>query len=577
MQANKLSAYIVPSGDEFMNEYVPAYARRLEFLTCFTGSAGMAIILENKAAFFTDGRYILQAASQLPKGEYEIINTADVKPAEWLKNNLQEGGVIGLNPMLYSKDNILKYKAITEVSLCDDLIDLIWENKPQKPASQVKIHHFEHSGRSHQDKIFQILKVVKDQNADMLFITAPDSICWLLNIRGGDVPNTPLVLARLLLEVRGDGILFVDLDDAQVKENLTRHLGDRITIQPLNRVNNFVQETADKNILLDKTFAPYLFFSKLEKNNTLVEITDPCTLPKACKNSTEISGSYDAHLRDGVAVTSFLFWLENNFRKQNVTEISASDKLIEFRRKDKAFVEPSFDTIAGFASNAAIVHYKASVKTNKTISGNNLFLLDSGGQYFTGTTDITRTIAIGKASSEQKRNFTLVLKGHIAVATAVFPEGTTGHQIDILARQYLWKNGLDYDHGTGHGVGSFLGVHEGPQRISKAPSDVALTKGMIISNEPGYYENGKYGIRIENLVVVDDANLSKSNRKFLCFKTLTCVPIDPNLVDFSMLDGQEKKWLQEYHTSICKKLSPLLSKEICEWLANILNFYNTIG
>lgn len=575
MEVSKLNAYIVPSGDEFMNEYVPPYARRLEWLTGFTGSAGMAIVLENKAAFFTDGRYTLQAAGQLPEGEYEILNTADTKPTQWLKNNLPKSKVLGLNPLLHSKDNILRYESVTKINLCDDLIDLIWKNKPQKPVSQIKTHKLEYTGTTHKDKITNILKVVKIHDADMLFITAPDSICWLLNIRGSDVPNTPLVLARLLLEVNGKAVLFVDVNNSQEKEKLAAHFGNKIKIQPLNTLSTFLQKISSKKILLDKNSTPYLFYSELESKNTIIETNDPCILPKACKNKTEIAGSYDAHLRDGAAVSSFLYWLENNYSKQNVTELSATDELITFRRKDKNFIGPSFDTIAGFASNGAIVHYKASDASCKKISGNNLFLLDSGGQYLSGTTDVTRTIAIGKPSPEQKRNFTYVLKGHIAIATAIFPEGTSGHQLDILARQYLWQHGLDYDHGTGHGVGSFLGVHEGPHRISKAPNEVALMPGMIVSNEPGYYKNGKYGIRIENLVVVEDSGLSAGNKKFFCFKTLTCIPIDPKLIDFTLLDKKEKNWLQDYHASIYKKLLPLVDKKVKAWIKKVLNIYNT--
>lgn len=575
MKEDGLGAYIIPSSDEFMNEYVPPYARRLEWLTGFSGSAGAAIVLENKAAFFTDGRYTLQAVSELPKGEYEILNTADVKPTQWLKDNLGAGKTLGFNPMLFSNSAVSRYHNIVKVRPCADLVDGIWSDKPEKPASQVYAHKIEYTGKSHKAKIKDIAAHIKNQNADMLLVSAPDSVCWLLNIRGRDVPNTPLVLARLLLGVDGAGVLFVDVEAKLngVKE-LSRHLGEKISIQPLVELETYLKRIADKKILLDKSSAPYLFYDELAKKNTIIDYADPCTLPKACKNEVEVQGAVDAHVRDGAAVASFLLWLQKNYKKHKVTEISLAEKLLEFRQKDKIFIEPSFDTIAGFASNGAIVHYRASEKTSKAIGGNNLLLLDSGGQYLSGTTDITRTIAIGKPTAEQKRNFTLVLKGHIALALAMFPEGTSGHQIDSLARQYLWQHGLDYDHGTGHGVGSFLGVHEGPQRISKAPNEVALQPGMIISNEPGYYKNGAYGIRIENLVVVEAVPAAQNKgRKFLKFNTLTLVPIDHILVDFKILNAEEKKWLSDYHSNVSKKISKFVTKEVALWLRKIAHIY----
>lgn len=578
IQDSGLDGFAIPSNDEFMNEYVPDYDRRLEWLTGFSGSAGMAFVLKNKAVFFTDGRYMLQAAEQLPKGEYEILNTSDVKPSLWLKENLGAGKTLGINPMLYSNSGVAKYQESCRVKPCADLIDIIWEDKPSKPASVIKVHPTKYTGKTHNAKIKEITQHIKNNNADMLLVTAPDSICWLLNIRGADVPNTPLVLARLVLEASGAGLLFVDCDE----KKLLKHLGAKIKIRPLEELSKYLHKTAGKKILLDKNSAPYLFFDELSKNNTVIDMADPCTLPKACKNNVEVEGAIDAHVRDGVAVTSFLCWLKKNYKKKKVTEISLAEKLLEFRQKDSLFAEPSFDTIAGFASNGAIVHYRASDKSSKTISGNNILLLDSGGQYLSGTTDITRTIAIGKPTKEQKRNFTLVLKGHIAIATAVFPKGTSGHQIDVLARQYLWQNGLDYDHGTGHGVGSFLGVHEGPQRISKAPNEVALQPGMIISNEPGYYKNGEYGIRIESLVVVEEVPNKNNTKHFFLFRTLTVVPIDPDLVEFALLDISEKKWLLEYHTYINKILLACgkknsaylpIEKETSLWLQDILAIY----
>lgn len=567
MKKSGVSAYIVPSCDEFMNEYVPEYARRLGWLTGFTGSAGTALILKDKAAFFTDGRYMLQANAQLPKGCYEIINIADCRIIDWLQDNLKNGA-LGINPLLFTANSIKPYKDIFKLELCADLIDELWQDKPEKSVSEVSVHALKYAGKKVVEKISAVTKIIKNNKADFLLLTAPESICWLLNIRGRDVPNTPLVLGRLLLDAGGKGVLFVDAEETR---QLKEHLPKKIKLQKSSDLNKNIQKLTGKTILLDKSNTPYFFCNLLEKKNVVLDITDPCILPKACKNNVEIKGAVDAHIKDGVALTSFLCWLEKNYKKQKLNEISVAEKLLEFRKQNPDFIEPSFDTISGFASNGAIVHYHATAKTSKEIKGNNLLLLDSGGQYFSGTTDVTRTIAIGKPTAEQVRNFTLVLKGHIALANAVFPVGTSGAQLDALARQYLWQYGLDYDHGTGHGVGSFLSVHEGPQRISKMPNNVALQPGMIISNEPGYYKDGEYGIRIENLVVVEpvEKKLKGSNKQFLRFRTLTIAPIDFRLVDKKMLTGDERGWLVEYHEHIYNVLAKKIDNHAAEWLKKI--------
>ena len=562
MRANGVAAYIAPSNDEFMNEYVPHHARRLQWLTGFSGSAGTAVILQKKAVFFTDGRYILQSKKELPKGEYEILNIADITLFKWLKNNLKNKNTLGLNPLLFSADNILKYEKEFPIWLGEDLIDKIWLEKPNFPLSKIKKHPVKYSGQNHIDKINNITLQIRDKKADMILITAPDSICWLLNLRASDVPNTPLLLSRLLLNKDGSGVLFANIPSSARNKFL-----EDIKIEPLDNISQYLQKISGKKIMLDKSTIPHLFFSNLKDKNKIINLPDPVILPKACKNNIEVKGAVNAHMADGAAICSFLYWLKKNYEKESVTELSIDKKLLEFRQKNKNFIEPSFSTIAGFAGNGAIIHYSASKETSKKIEGNGLLLIDSGGQYLDGTTDITRTIAIGKPTKEQKRNFTLVLKGHIALASAVFPQGTSGHQLDILARKYLWQNNLDYDHGTGHGVGSFLGVHEGPQRISKAPNNVALQKGMIISNEPGYYKQGQYGIRIESLVVVEEASIKNSgSKKFLKFNTLTCAPIDEKLIDFSLLDKNEKKWLTDYHRNINKKLSGLVDLPVAKWL-----------
>jgi Xaa-Pro aminopeptidase len=403
---------------------------------------------------------------------------------------------------------------------------------------------------------------MKAKDVDACIIAAPDSICWLLNIRGNDIPTTPFVLSYAIINKSGKVALFVDKD--RVSEKVADHLGDNVEVASVGTLKKAIKSLKNKKIWIDPASAPYWFFEHLKKHK-LVRLGDPCQLPKACKNKVEIQGSYEAHVIDGAAVTSFLHWLDTT--KEKVSEITAADKLLEFRAKNKPFIEPSFATIAGFESNGAIVHYHASEETSKELKGSGLFLLDSGGQYLSGTTDITRTIAIGTPTKEQKHNFTLVLKGHIALANAVFPVGTSGSQLDILARQYLWQEGHDFDHGTGHGVGSYLSVHEGPQRISKMPNNVALQVGMIISNEPGFYKEGKYGIRIENLVtVVERHDLKEGGRKFLGLDTITRAPIDMRMVEESLLTDDERRWLTAYHKKVVEDLTPHLEKDVVGWL-----------
>ena len=526
LKEQSLDGFIIPSNDEFMGEYVPDSAKRLEFITGFTGSAGTALIMQNQQIFFTDGRYTLQAKAELHN--FEIYNNSEFCLGQWLYENAK-GKKIGYDPKLHILQSTRMYKGINIVTVEQNPIDEIWQDRPLPPHSQVRLHPLKYAGVSSADKRTQIAKQIAARGSDLAVLTAPDSICWLLNIRGNDVPYTPFILAYAIIYKSGEVDYYID--KSRVKGKIDAN------IKSPEKLATDLAKLKGKKVLLDPA-SPAWFANQLQ-NSTIIECADLCTLPKACKNAKEIEGMHQAHIRDGKAVTNFLKWLEKN---QDITEIEVAEKLESFRKKSPLYLEPSFATIAGSAANGAIVHYHATPKTNKKLERNSLLLIDSGGQYLDGTTDITRTVAIGKPTAEMKRNFTLVLKGHIALAKAVFPKGTRGSQLDALARQHLWQNGLDYDHGTGHGVGSYLSVHEGPQHISKRGGDAILEVGMILSNEPGYYKTGEYGIRIESLLVVKEVS-----KGFLGFETLTKAPIDKKLIDIKLLNKEEKIWLKEYH------------------------------
>ena len=464
--------------------------------------------------------------------------------------------------------NICANKKVHLVGIEENLIDSIWLNQPPKPISLCRTHDLTYSGVTSIAKRKTLSKKLKKTNTDVLIISSPDSIAWLLNIRGKDVPFNPFILSYVFFFKNSSLDWFVD--SRKLTKSLLEKLDPKIKIKTPesmgSRLKSLVSNSKVFHVCSNTT--PFYFINYLKQNGGLISRgLDPCQSLKACKNITEISGTRNAHLRDGVAVTKFICWLSKSGMTAEETEISAGIHLEKQRKKQEKFQEASFPTICGYGANGAIVHYQATPKTNKQIRPGSLCLIDSGGQYLDGTTDITRTIAIGKPSKEMKLNFTLVLKGHIAIATSRFPSDTTGSQLDILARQFLWKFGLDYHHGTGHGVGSYLSVHEGPQRISKTPSDAPLQPGMIISNEPGYYKAGKYGIRIENLVLVTLCPaLGENQKEFLEFETLSLAPIDLNLVDLKLMSLQEINWLNTYHKLVKEKLSPLLDAETKAWL-----------
>ncbi len=561
MKKLRLDGFLVPSQDRFQSEYTPPSEKRLTWLTGFTGSAGFAVVLEKKAAFFTDGRYTLQAKQEVSsRFEQHLMTT--LRPNAWIEKHETKSARIGYDPWLFTPKQLAAFTHGDLVPVTN-AVDAVWQNRPLPSEAPAKIHPLAFAGVSSAHKRKLIAKVVKEKKADYVLLTAPDSICWLLNIRGNDVEHTPLLLSYALMDVKGRVTLFCD--PLKISLDVKRHLGREITVTKPDNLDAHLRNLANKKILLDPAITAIWFFQTLKKAGAhVVKADDPCQLLKACKNKTEIAGTRQAHVRDGAALCQFFSWLEQESTKRGVDEVEAGERVTAFRAEQKYFQDVSFPPISGYGPNGAIVHYRASKKTGKIISSHSLYLLDSGGQYLDGTTDVTRTLTLGKPSKDQCEHFTRVLKGHIALARAVFPQGTNGTQLDILARQYLWQSGLDYQHGTGHGVGSYLSVHEGPQRIGYGGSDVALKPGMILSNEPGYYREGHYGIRIENLVLIVERKDVRKN--FLGFETLTLVPIDTKLIHVALLSEEERAWLNAYHQQVRGKLWKLVDTETQKWL-----------
>jgi Xaa-Pro aminopeptidase len=573
MQKAGYDGFFVPMADEYQSEYVPDSARRIEFLTGFTGSAGFIVVLKDKAAFFTDGRYTLQASQQVPAALFEILDTGAKLPSEWLAENAKPGMKLAFDPWLHTEEGVERLKkaaAKAEAKLVpaeSNPLDAIWHDRPAAPAELIHPHAVAYAGKSSADKRREIADELKKAGLAAAVIADPASVAWLLNVRGGDVPDTPLPLSFAI--IRDDGKVKWFVDPRKITSELPKHLGDGIETCDPGLLPDALDRIAKepKPIRVDPAETAYQIIERLRAGGAKLDFgEDPCVLPKACKNAVEVEGMKAAHRRDGAALTSFLAWLESAAAKGDLTEIEAAEKLATFRAGKDHYKGPSFPTIAGAGPNGAIVHYHATQATNRTLKSGEFFLLDSGGQYLDGTTDVTRTIAIGKVSAEMRDRFTRVLKGHIALASVRFPDGTTGAELDALARRYLWAAGLDYNHGTGHGVGSYLGVHEGPQGISRR-SKVPLKPGMIVSNEPGYYKAGAYGIRIENLqVVIEPAELAGGARKMYGFETITMAPIDRNAIDASMLTEEERIWLDAYHARARETLRPMVDETAAHWL-----------
>jgi Xaa-Pro aminopeptidase len=565
-----LDGFLVPRADEHQGEYVPKRAERLAWISNFTGSAGLAIVLKDKAAIFVDGRYTIQVREQVDAKLFEIRHLINEPPETWIAANLKKGEVLGFDPWLVTPDAALRYreaarKVGAELKAVDrNPLDEAWTDQPPEPIAPIWPQETRHAGQSAAEKRALIARKLKERGQDAAVISAPDSLAWLLNIRGGDVPRTPFALGYAIIDKDGKVDLFVD--PRKLTAEARQHLGNEVAVQAKSGLLPALDALgkAGATVVVDAMTAGVAVYDRLKAAGAKPAVgEDPCALPKACKNPVEIDGARAAHRRDGAAVSQFLHWLSVEAPKGQLDEIAAADKLAEFRRRNELFRDFSFDTISAAGPNGAICHYKVTEQSNKPIPVNWLYLVDSGGQYLDGTTDITRTIAVGTVSAEMKDRFTRVLKGHIALGTTRFPRGTTGSSLDAIARRPLWEVGLDYDHGTGHGVGSYLSVHEGPQRISKVPNRVPLEVGMIVSNEPGYYKDGEYGIRIENLVtVVED----KDHPGMLCFETLTLAPIDLDAIDRSLLTADEVAWLNAYHTRVRETITPLVDKDTAKWL-----------
>ena len=571
--AAKLDGFLIPRADAHQSEIVAKCDERLTWLTGFTGSAGIAIVLAKNAAIFVDGRYTLQVKDQVDSDVFEQLHLVEQDPTSWLSKHVKKKQRIGYDPMLHTLAEVEKYSKICReksakfVPVWENLVDKIWKDQPSPPLEKVMIHPVKFSGESTKKKIRRIQKDIEKKSADVAVLTLPDSIAWLFNIRGNDISHTPVALSFALIPTKGRCTLFID--KRKITKNVRQKLAEFVKIVEPKLLLPTIKKCAMRNqrILLDPNSAPHALTILIkEVNGKIKKSSDPVVFPKAIKNQKEIHGARTAHVRDGIAFAKFLRWFDENSESGNLTEISCAKKLETFRRGQDTFRDISFDTISGYGANGAIIHYRVTKDTNKNIVPGSVYLVDSGAQFENGTTDITRTIAVGSVSDEIKERFTLVLKGHIAISSAVFPVDTNGMELDPLARIALWRFGLNYDHGTGHGVGSYLSVHEGPQSISKR-GNVSLKPGMIISNEPGYYKTGEYGIRIENLELVRKENAVEGGEKpMLGFETLTLAPIDKRLIVPQLLEKSEIQWLDSYHLRILETIGPKLDIKTRGWL-----------
>jgi len=566
-----LDGFLVPMTDQYQNEYVPAAAQRIAWLSGFTGSAGMVVVLQDRAAAFTDGRYTLQIAEQVDAELYERLHIGETPPPDWIGANLPSGGKLGFDSWLFAQDGVARYRKGAEaaggelVAVTDNPLDAVWRDRPNEPSALVVPHDIAFAGETSTNKRARLARDLAAADLSATVITAPDSIAWLLNIRGGDVPHSPLPLSLAIMY--GDGRVDLFLDPAKRGRGLADHLGNEVSLQPAEAFAPALGGFAGQRVQLDPGATASWVFARLEAAGTIViRGTDPCQLPKAIKNEVELSGARAAHGRDGVALVRFLHWLSVFAPQGELDELAAEAQLEEYRQEGEHFKDLSFPTITGSGPNGAIVHYRVTAESNRTLGLGEFYLVDSGAQYLDGTTDVTRTIAIGPPSDEMRDRFTRVLKGHIAIATTRFPTGTTGAQLDVLARHALWQAGLDFDHGTGHGVGSYLNVHEGPHSISKRQQTQDLRAGMVVSNEPGYYKTGAYGIRIENLLAVRAAAVPGAEREMLEFETLTLAPVDRTAVQPDLLTAPEKAWLNAYHQRVYDALSPQIDDPTREWL-----------
>ncbi|AAW84533.1 Xaa-Pro aminopeptidase [Aliivibrio fischeri ES114] len=564
-------ALIIPHEDEFLGEYIPEHNERLHWVTGFTGSAGAAVITKEKAAIFVDGRYTVQVRKQVPADVFEYRHLHEEPLLEWIKDSLTSGSKVAIDPRMHTAQWLKTASknvegVVTLEAIATNPIDELWLDRPEVKVSDVRLMSLEFVGKSSEDKRKEIAKEVSKKKADAALLTQLDSICWLLNIRGLDVSRLPVLLSHAI--IHADESVDFFLEPSRLPAEFNAHVGQGVRVHQPDALQETLESLAGKKVLVDSaTSNAWMSLVLSNANAQIIEASDPCLLPKAAKNETEKAGMRACHVRDGAAMAKFLTWFDAEIEAGNLhDEAVLADKLQAFREEDASLADLSFDTISAAAGNAAMCHYNHQNQPEPgKLQMNSLYLVDSGGQYPDGTTDITRTLAVGTPSDDIKQQFTLVLKGHIGLANARFPKGTCGHQLDILARQHLWAQGYDYDHGTGHGVGHFLSVHEGPQRIAKVVNNTALLPGMVLSNEPGYYRADEFGIRIENLELVVEIE-TQGDFSVLGFESLTRCPIDKRLINVDMLNRPELAWLNNYHQKVWNEVSPLVDGEVKEWL-----------
>ena len=568
-----LDGFVVPICDEHMSEYVGDYAQRLGWLTGFGGSAGSAVVMADKAAIFIDGRYTIQVRDQVDGKLYEYVGTADQSVIDWLAANAGEGAVIGYDAWLHTQDwaksaeNKLEKTGARLVAVAQNPIDAVWEDQPEPSLAKLDTQPDEFAGKSSAEKRADIAKWLKEEGLDVTVIAALDSVAWAFNIRGADIANTPVPRGYAIVKSDGSAELFVAPE--KLTDEVRVHLGNEVGLRAYDEFPGALAEYKGKKIGVDPERSVAAIFGQLDDAGaTIVKKRDPTVLAKAIKNDAEVNGHKAAQARDGAALTRFLHWFSQN-ALNNQDELSVAAKLAEFRGESDKLKDLSFRTISGAGPNGALCHYSVNEDTNRPIEDGTLYLVDSGGQYRDGTTDVTRTMAVGEPTDEMIKRYTQVLQGHIALAKAAFPKGTTGGQLDILARQYLWADGVDYAHGTGHGVGAYLSVHEGPQRIAAFGGfNEPLVAGMICSNEPGYYKTDAFGIRIENLILVEERKIYGAEQDMLGFETLTFAPLDRRLIDVSMLSAAQRQWVNDYHAQVLDIVGPQIEGEALDWLKN---------
>jgi Xaa-Pro aminopeptidase len=564
-----LDGVIVPRADEFLGEDTPPSSQRLAWLTGFTGSSGVAVVLADRAAVFSDGRYVLQLAQQTDSSLWEQRHVVDDPPHAWLASHAAPGARIGYDPKLMAADALARFveAGMTMVPLESNPVDAIWTDRPAPPSSPIVLHPLQFAGKPSAEKREEIASALRKSKQDAAVLTDPASVAWLLNLRGGDLPTTPFALAVAIIHADARVDLFAD--QARLAADLVASFGDCVTVRPSNALGDVLDALSGKRVRVDPAASPVWFSQRLRAAGAeVVAESDPCALPKTRKNAAEQQGMRVAHGRDAIAICRFLHWLDRNASRGMLTEMSAAAHLLALRAELPGFRSESFPAISGAGEHGAIIHYRATEASDSALQRNELYLIYSGAQYPDGTTDVTRTVWTGPAppTDSVRADVTRVLKGHIAIATLAFPQGVAGPHIDAFARRALWDSGLDYDHGTGHGVGSYLSVHEGPAGLSRNAKPIPLESGMVLSNEPGLYRAGAYGIRLENLLLVEEAP-SVKDRPWLRFATLTLAPFDRRLIDSELLDPAERTWLDGYHARVFAEVGPALPQEDREWLA----------